>query len=71
MLSDAFSSESNKGLNPDGFLEELSTWSRDIAIELAERKNIPLLATKLSMYESCGLLFGGGLSCVSRMVEGT
>ena len=38
-------------------------------IQLAEQKNIPLLATRLSMFESCGLLYGNGLSCVSRMVE--
>jgi predicted transcriptional regulator len=30
-------------------------------IELAERKNIPLLATQLPLYESCGLLFQNGL----------
>ncbi|MFH1563534.1 MAG: DRTGG domain-containing protein [Nitrospirota bacterium] len=31
-------------------------------IELAEEKNIPLLSTKLPMYESCGRLYQKGLS---------
>ena len=31
-------------------------------IDLAEEKNIPLLATQLPLYESCGLLFQNGLS---------
>jgi len=35
-------------------------------VELAKRKNIPLLATQLPMYESCGLLFQNGLSGVSQ-----
>ena len=39
-------------------------------IELAEKKNIPLLATHLPMYESCGLLFQNGLSGVSQSVKG-
>lgn len=34
-------------------------------IELATRCNICLLATKLSMFESCGLLFSHGLRGVS------
>lgn len=34
-------------------------------IELATRCNICLLATKLSMFESCGLLFSRGLRGVS------
>jgi len=40
-------------------------------IKLAEGKKIPLLATRLSMYESCGLLYGNGLSCVARTMEGS
>jgi predicted transcriptional regulator len=33
-------------------------------ISLAEQKNIPLLATRYTMYESCGRLYGAGLpSC--------
>ena len=40
-------------------------------IQLAEQKNIPLLATQLSMYESCGLLYENGLSCVARIMEGS
>ena len=31
-------------------------------VELAERKHVPLLATQLPLYESCGLLFQNGLS---------
>ena len=31
------------------------------AIELANEKNIPLLATKLSMFKSCGRLYKRGL----------
>ena len=38
-------------------------------IELAEKKNIPLLATQLPMYESCGLLFQNGVSGVSRPIK--
>ncbi len=26
--------------NPDGFLKEISTWSRDLALELARKNNI-------------------------------
>jgi len=34
----------------------------EATIHLAKEKKIPLLVTDLSMYESCGLLFGKGLS---------
>jgi tRNA 2-thiouridine synthesizing protein E len=40
MPSDAFSAESADGVNPDGFLEEMSTWTREIAVELAERNKL-------------------------------
>lgn len=32
-------------------------------IELAKKKNIPLLLTKFSMYEACGRLYIKGLPC--------
>ncbi|UCE19191.1 MAG: hypothetical protein JSV84_02265 [Gemmatimonadota bacterium] len=38
-------------------------------IELAEQKNIPLLATQLPLYESCGLLFQKGLMGTSQPVK--
>ena len=38
-------------------------------IELAEKKNIPLLATHLPLYESCGLLFQNGLTGTSQSVK--
>lgn len=31
-------------------------------IRLAEERNIPLLATKLQMYEACGVLYSHGLA---------
>lgn len=33
----------------------------DQAIDLAREKNIPLLATKYIMFETCGRLFGAGI----------
>jgi len=33
----------------------------DQAIDLAKEKNIPLLATKYIMFETCGRLFGAGI----------
>ena len=39
-------------------------------IDLAEQKRIPLLTTRLPMYESCGLLFQNGLAGVSRGNKG-
>jgi len=35
-------------------------------IEMAESRNIPLLTTPLPMFESCGRLFGAGLSGCSE-----
>lgn len=35
-------------------------------IELANRYNIPLLATKVSMFDACGILFANGVKGVSR-----
>ncbi|MEW5814930.1 MAG: DRTGG domain-containing protein [Spirochaetota bacterium] len=32
-------------------------------ISLAEKKKIPLLSTKLSMFEACGRLYAAGLAC--------
>lgn len=37
-------------------------------IELAQTKGIPLLMTKLRMYDACGLLYKGGLSAVKEEV---
>jgi predicted transcriptional regulator len=38
-------------------------------IALAERKEIPLLATNLSMFEACGRLYEKGLRCQTKTVE--
>lgn len=39
-------------------------------IQLAKKNKIPLLATKFSMYESCGLLFKEGVSsCLTSDVK--
>ncbi|MGQ9672663.1 MAG: transcriptional regulator [Candidatus Aminicenantales bacterium] len=38
-------------------------------VELAKRKKIPLLATRLMMYKTCGLLYGCGVAGISE-VEG-
>lgn len=38
-------------------------------IELAKEKNIPLLCTKLPMYESCGRLYRNGLAGCSEVRE--
>jgi predicted transcriptional regulator len=35
-------------------------------IKLAEQYNIPILATKLSMFDACGILFANGVKGVSR-----
>jgi hypothetical protein len=35
-------------------------------IELASQYNIPILATKLSMFDACGILFTNGVKGVSR-----
>ena len=35
-------------------------------IELANQYNIPLLATKVSMFDACGILFANGVKGVSR-----
>jgi len=40
-------------------------------IELAKEKNIPLLCTKLPMYESCGKLYKNGLNGCSEVREET
>jgi TusE/DsrC/DsvC family sulfur relay protein len=37
MNNEVFPSQEPEGLNDDGFLEELSSWTRDLAIVLAER----------------------------------
>jgi predicted transcriptional regulator len=39
----------------------------DEAINLAEQKGIPLLSSRLSMYEACGRLFEKGLRSGSNM----
>ncbi len=38
-------------------------------IELAKEKNIPLLCTRLPMYESCGRLYRNGLAGCSEVRE--
>ena len=38
-------------------------------IELAKEKGIPLLTTALSMYETCGRLYGRGLAGCSQAAE--
>jgi predicted transcriptional regulator len=38
-------------------------------IELARSKNIPVLATRLLMFESCGMLYENGLIGVSQLKE--
>jgi predicted transcriptional regulator len=35
-------------------------------IKLADQYNIPILATKLSMFDACGILFANGIKGVSR-----
>ena len=35
-------------------------------IKLAEQYNIPLLATRLSMFDACGILFANGVKGISR-----
>jgi predicted transcriptional regulator len=35
-------------------------------IKLADQYNIPVLATKLSMFDACGILFANGIKGVSR-----
>ncbi len=35
-------------------------------IELADQYNIPILATKLSMFDACGILYNNGIKGVSR-----
>lgn len=35
-------------------------------IELANQYNIPILATKLSMFDACGILFSHGVKGVNR-----
>jgi len=35
-----------------------------VAVELARRLGIPLLVTRKTMFESCGLLYGNGFSSV-------
>jgi predicted transcriptional regulator len=35
-------------------------------IKLAEQYNIPILATRLSMFDACGILFANGVKGVSR-----
>ena len=39
------------------------------SVELAREKGIPLLCTKLPMYESCGRLYRGGLLGCSEAQE--
>ncbi len=34
-------------------------------IELAEQCQIPLLSTKLKMFEACGILYASGMKCAS------
>jgi predicted transcriptional regulator len=34
-------------------------------IELARQCNIPLLATKLKMFEACGILYTNGIECAA------
>lgn len=41
------------------------------AVRLAEERQIPLLATPLSMFESCGRLYAKGLSSGQNAKEGT
>ncbi len=38
-------------------------------IKLAESKNIPVLATRLLMFESCGKLYENGLIGISQLKE--
>ena len=35
-------------------------------IKLAEQYNVPILATKLSMFDACGILFTNGVKGISR-----
>ena len=39
-------------------------------IELAKEKQIPLLCTRLPMYEACGRLYRSGLAGCSEVAEG-
>jgi predicted transcriptional regulator len=39
-------------------------------IELAEQCQIPLLTTKLKMFEACGILYTKGIKCASPQDEG-
>ena len=34
-------------------------------VDLAQQCNIPLLATKLKMFEACGILYTSGIKCAS------
>lgn len=34
-------------------------------IELARQSNIPLLTTRLKMFEACGILYANGIECAS------
>ncbi|MDY6935272.1 MAG: DRTGG domain-containing protein [Spirochaetota bacterium] len=38
-------------------------------IELAKKRNIPLLGTKYIMFETCGRLYAAGLSASTEMVD--
>ncbi|UCD84833.1 MAG: hypothetical protein JSU92_01210 [Deltaproteobacteria bacterium] len=38
-------------------------------IKLAESKNIPILATRFLMFESCGMLYENGMVGVSQLKE--
>ncbi|MFW6160650.1 MAG: hypothetical protein ACOC57_05865 [Acidobacteriota bacterium] len=39
------------------------------AVELAEKKNIPLLCTNFMMYEACGILYKSGIPGVVSTAE--
>lgn len=39
------------------------------AIRLAKSKNIPILATRLPMFESCGMLYENGMIGISQLTE--
>ncbi len=38
-------------------------------IEMAESKNMPILATRLPMFESCGRLYENGMIGISQLTE--
>ena len=40
-------------------------------VDLAKERDVPLLCTRLPMYESCGRLFSRGLAGCSEVAEGT